>query len=157
MSDFFSILMFRINFKHHSNTKVFHFRPRQQVIKYPNCFISFQTEHVVHVLYAQDRQKVDEIRRGRAFAHIALIVMLACVLDTVLGFIINVKILLPIATDMLKNRHFSYIDMCINAFQRPTKVFLRYLCFTFVVRRLQRNKCAKRLVISFVTSTNYYV
>ena len=73
------------------------------------------------MLYAQDRQKVDEILRGRAFTHIALIVMLAYVLDTVLGFIINVKILLPIAADILKNRHFSYMDMCINAFQWPTK------------------------------------
>ena len=47
-------------------------------------------------------------------AHIALIVMLACVLDTVLGFIINVKMLLPITADMLKNRHFSYVHKCIS-------------------------------------------
>jgi sorbitol-specific phosphotransferase system component IIBC len=78
----------------------------ENVFIYHYCFISFQTEHVVHVLYAQDRQKVDEIRRGRAFAHIALMVILAFVVYTVLGLIINVKMLLPIAADMLKNRHF---------------------------------------------------
>jgi quinol-cytochrome oxidoreductase complex cytochrome b subunit len=69
------------------------------------------------VLYAQDRQKVDEIRRGRAFAHIALIVILACVLYTVLGLIINVNMLLSIAADMLKNRHFfiyGHVHECIS-------------------------------------------
>ena len=91
-------------------------------------------EHVAHVLYAQDRHKVDEIRRGHAFAHIALIVILACVLYTVLGLIINVKILLPIAADMLKNRHFfiyGHVHKCIST---ANKTLTKSFSDTYVVR-----------------------
>ena len=86
------------------------------------------------MLYAQDRQKVDEIRRGRAFAHIALIVILACVLYTVLGLIINVNMLLPIAADMLKNRHFfiyGHVHKCIST---ANKTLTKSFSDTYVVR-----------------------